>query len=30
MKHFKGEEQGNNDAFQNDYDELVENNTPSC
>ena len=30
MKHSKGDEQGINDSFQNNYDELVDNSTPSC
>ena len=30
-KHVKGDDQGSNDAFQNKYDELVDNSTPfSC
>ena len=30
MKHVKGDERGSHDAFQNNYDELVDNSTPSC
>ena len=29
-KHDKGDERGIRDAFQNNYDELVDNSTPSC
>ena len=30
MKHVKGDERGNHDAFQNNYDKLFDNKTPSC
>ena len=30
MKHVKGDKRGIHDAFQNNYDELVNNSTPSC
>ena len=29
-KHVKGDERVSHDAFQNNYDELVENSTPYC
>ena len=29
MKHVKGDERGSHDAFQNIYDELVNNSTPT-
>ena len=30
MKHVKGYERGSHDAFQNNYDELADNSSPSC
>ena len=30
MKHVKGDERGSDDEFQNNYDKLVNNSTPSC
>ena len=29
-KHVKGDKRGSHDAFQNNYDEIVDNSTPSC
>ena len=29
-KHVKEDKRGSHDAFQNNYDELVDNSTPSC
>ena len=29
-KHVKGDKRGSHDVFQNDFDELVDNSTPSC
>ena len=30
LHHVKGDERGSNDAFQNNYDKLVDSSTPSC